>query len=66
MPSAMNRAPTLDRTSNSWVITTAAGGVIETWSRRTADAFAANGARVETAAQYLGRINREIEEVKTP
>jgi hypothetical protein len=59
---AKRSAPELARHEGSWVITLPDGPVIETFSRRTADSAARSGSVVETAGQYLGRINRAIRE----
>lgn len=52
--------PELERTCGSWVVTLANGAVRETFSRTNAKRLHACGFRVETAGQYLGRINQEI------
>ncbi len=55
----MTRAPDLEPHCGSWIATSGAR-VVELFTRRDADKLAAAGWRVETAAQYLGRVNAEI------
>jgi len=52
--------PALPSTCNSWVVTSPAGTVYEFGNRRNVEKAAAAGWRIETAAEYLGRINQEI------
>ena len=56
----MTKAPELEAHSGSWVVTAANGRVIEVFARKYADQCAAAGRKVETIAQYLGRINRHV------
>jgi hypothetical protein len=52
--------PELEPHCGSWVCTTPAGGhPMETFTRDTAEILSGAGWRVETAAQYLGRVNAE-------
>lgn len=55
-------APALEPWCGSWIVTRRDTGaaVLETWSKEIADAINARVYRVETAAQYLGRINTEV------
>jgi hypothetical protein len=57
----MATAPELEAHSGSWVVTVADGRCFETFSRKYADQCAAAGRKVETIAQYLGRVNREVQ-----
>ena len=52
--------PELEPHCGSWIVTSNTGEVRETFSRRIAEEAHGFGYKVETAAQYLGRINREI------
>lgn len=52
--------PELEPHCGSWVVTSDSGEVRETFSREFAERMHFYGYNVETAAQYLGRINREI------
>lgn len=52
-------APKLEPHCGSWIITTPTGMVLETFSRRNADmASEAPGYKVETALEYLSKLNR--------
>jgi len=46
--------------SNSWVITLPDGRVIEVFNKDNADKARKHGWKVETAMDYLGRVNEEI------
>jgi len=52
--------PELEERCGSWVCTSPAGEVREFFERANAEKAAASGWRVETAATYLARINREL------
>ncbi len=53
--------PELEPHCGSWVCTPPSGGLgMETFTRNTAEVLSGAGWRVETAAQYLGRVNAEI------
>jgi hypothetical protein len=56
--------PPLTRDCNSWVVTSPSGLVLEFFTRRNVEKAAAAGWRIETASDYLHRINREIQEGK--
>ncbi len=55
----MRKAPDLEPHCGSWIATHGTRAV-ELYERSDADKLAAGGWRVETAAQYLGRVNAEI------
>jgi len=57
-------APELEPHCGSWIVTRTATGeaVLETWSRKVADAINRDRYTVQTAAQYLGALNRKIRE----
>lgn len=57
------RIPALER-SGSWIVTSPSGTVREIYERRNVEKAAKAGWRIETAGQYLGRINREIKDGK--
>ena len=46
--------------SNSWIITLPSGRVLETFSKGNAEKACKMGWKVETALDYLGRVNGEI------
>lgn len=46
----------------SWIITTPQGQVFETFSKANADKAQAAGWKVETAMDYLGRVNERLKE----
>jgi hypothetical protein len=55
--------PELESHCGSWIASTTIDGearIRETFGRTTAEALAARGWLVETAAQYLGRYNRAV------
>jgi hypothetical protein len=54
--------PVLEPYCNSWIVTRRATGEVigEFFIRSTVERFNPVFCRIETAAQYLGRINREI------
>lgn len=56
----MTPIPPLERSCGSWVVTSPAGTVYEFFGRRNVEKAAAAGWRIETALQYLGRINAAI------
>ena len=57
--------PALDHYSGSWIVSRNNGEVIgEFFSRRNVERFNGETCRVETAAQYLGRINSALKEVQ--
>lgn len=58
----MSAVPELERSCNSWIATSPSGRVYEFYRRRNVEALAARGWRVETANQYLCRINAAIKE----
>lgn len=60
----MTAIPPLTRDCNSWVATSPSGRVLEFFTRRNVEKAAAAGWRIETASDYLYRINREIQEGK--
>ena len=49
--------PDLEPHCGSWVCTAPTGWVVELYNREIVEFLAGSGWRVETAAQYLGRIN---------
>lgn len=51
--------PELEHGSGSWMVTSNTGEVRETFSRSIAKSCHIGGYKVETAGQYLARINRE-------
>jgi hypothetical protein len=55
----MMAIPELERHCGSWIATLPNGVVAEFFDRRNAEKADAAGWKVETAAQYLGRINAE-------
>ncbi len=58
-------APDLEPHCGSWVLSQDGETVCETFSRKIADIAADSGKfTVETAAVYLGRLNRNIREGK--
>lgn len=59
----MTAIPPLPHNCNSWVVTPPVGRAIELFTRRNVEKAAAAGWRIETAIDYLCRINREIREV---
>lgn len=54
--------PELEHHCGSWVMTSPTGRVYESFNRRNVEKAHAAGWKVETAAQYLGRLNKEIRE----
>lgn len=52
--------PDLESYCGSWIVTSPAGRVVELYERSNVERAANAGYRVETAAQYLGRVNCEI------
>ena len=54
--------PELEPYCGSWVCTAPNGDVREFYSRENVERAAKAGYRIETAAGYLARINREIKE----
>jgi len=48
----------------SWIITTPQGQVFETFSKANADKAQAAGWKVETAMDYLGRVNDKLKEAE--
>jgi hypothetical protein len=52
--------PELERHCGSWICTSPTGQVREFFDRSNAEVAKRNGWTVETAAQYLGRINSAI------
>jgi hypothetical protein len=58
----MANIPDLEHHCNSWVVTRTVDGsaVVETFSRQIAEKFNTEGFKVETALQYLCRINKQI------
>ena len=59
--------PLLEPGCGSWVITRKATGEVigEFFDRRNVERFNPETCLIETAMQYLGRINREIQEAVT-
>jgi len=62
MNAARHRVPDLEPWCGSWIVSSRTTGlaVLETFERTTAERINQNAYRVETTAQYLGRINRAI------
>lgn len=60
----MTAIPPLTRDCNSWVVTPPVGRAIELFTMRNVEKAAAAGWQIETASDYLHRINREIQEGK--
>ena len=60
----MTTIPPITRDCNSWVVTPPAGRAIELFTLRNVEKAAAAGWRIETASDYLYRINSEIQEGK--
>lgn len=59
--SSVKRAPDMGRLSGSWIVSDANGNSVwETFKRETADRAARAGWIVETAADYLSRLNQRI------
>lgn len=58
--------PELDHMSNSWIVTHKATGkaIWETCNREAVNAIPQDKYLIETAYQYLTRLNREIQESK--
>lgn len=54
--------PELEHHCGSWVVCNKASGavILETFDRRTAERVNQSKYSVETAAQYLGRLNNKI------
>jgi hypothetical protein len=56
-----NPIPELEPHCGSWIVSAPnAGAVVELFERRNVERAAAAGWRIETAAQYLARIQREV------
>jgi hypothetical protein len=57
--------PKLEPHCGSWVVTRLIDGTVigEFFTKSIVEQFNPNTCRVETAAQYLGRVNRAIREV---
>lgn len=57
-----DHVPPLEPWCGSWVVTRRADGEVigEFFDRRTVEAFNPETCLIETTAQYLGRVNREI------
>ncbi len=55
--------PALEAHCGSWVVSRKDTGEVvgEFWERRTVERFSADKVNIETAAQYLNRLNREIQ-----
>lgn len=54
--------PELEPHCGSWICTSPGGEVREFFERANVERAASTGWRVETAAQYLGRVNAAIRE----
>lgn len=54
--------PELEPHCGSWIATRPDGRVFELFNRSYAELCASRGWKLETAAQYLGRINKAIRE----
>lgn len=54
------KIPELEPHCGSWMVTSPAGDIRELFERGNAERALAAGWRVETAAQYLSRINRAV------
>jgi hypothetical protein len=61
-----SQIPELEPHCGSWVCSRNDGYRFETFSIRTARCAAERGYRIETAAEYLARINRESSSVPSP
>jgi hypothetical protein len=59
---ARMQLPELEPHCGSWIATSPTGHAVELFERANAQRALNAGWKVETAAQYLGRINREIRE----
>lgn len=57
--------PTLEHGCGSWICTAQSGRVVELYERPNVEKAATASWRVETALQYLGRINAEIRQRAT-
>lgn len=53
--------PNLEPGCNSWIVTGTKGRVYELYDRADVERLYWWGWRIETAAQYLGRINRSAQ-----
>lgn len=60
--SASTPIPELPHGCGSWVVTAPDGRVFELFDRTNVKRAAGQGWRIETAVDYLARINREIAE----
>lgn len=54
------RIPELEPHCGSWICTSRHGDVREVFERALAESVLAQGWKVETAAQYLGRFNQSV------
>lgn len=58
----MDGFPELNDKSGSWMATSSKGKTVELFERKDAELAFHHGWKVETAMQYLGRVNKEIRE----
>lgn len=54
--------PELEPYCGSWIVTSPDGRIVELFERRNVELADRAGWTIETAAQYLGRLNRTIRE----
>ena len=52
--------PALSRACNSWIVTSPRGTVTEIWGQANIQRASQAGYRIETAGDYLARVNAQI------